>query len=175
MKIDAGAKAAVPALVAYLNDRDAGVRQAAADALWMIGVDARPAVPSLGACWPTENLRFVSRQPVPWRMGGKRDEVVKVLVELLGDEKVRNAAARTLGKIGQEAKPAVAALTRLLTDANDHTQEAAADALGEIGPESRSAIPGSRAFCKTKIGLCDRARPGLWALSGPRPSRVYRR
>ena len=98
-----------------------------------------------------------------------------MLVELLGDEKVRNAAARTLGKIGQEAKPAVAALTRLLADANDHTQEAAADALGEIGPESRSAIPALTSLLQNKNWSLRSARPGLWALSGPRPSRVYRR
>ena len=68
VKIDPGAKAAVPALVAYLNDRDAGVRQAAADALWMIGVNA-PAGGSITrrTAGQTENPRFVSRQPVPWR------------------------------------------------------------------------------------------------------------
>jgi HEAT repeat protein len=44
-------------------------------------------------------------------------------------------AARSLGKLGAESKPAIPALVRALSDPHEPTRTAAADALSKIDPE----------------------------------------
>src|SRR5205807_1538772 len=49
-------------------------------------------------------------------------------------------AAASLGKFGADAKPAVAALTQALKDADAKVRMAAAQALGQLGPAAAAAI-----------------------------------
>ena len=68
---------------------------------------------------------------------------VDALIKKLGakDNEDRRAAAKELGELGKEAKPAVKALTRALRDSDRFVRRWSADALGKIGPDAREAIP----------------------------------
>lgn len=57
------------------------------------------------------------------------------------NEKVRKDAAWALGYIGPDAKPAIPAVTELLTDKNNDVRWMAAYALGRIGPDPKTAVP----------------------------------
>src|SRR5262249_37328105 len=56
------------------------------------------------------------------------------------DPDVRRAAATELGRLGAEAKPAVAALVSALKDQDVFVRRFSAQALGEIGPEASGAV-----------------------------------
>ena len=57
------------------------------------------------------------------------------------DPEVRRAAAQELGKMGAEAKPAVAALTAALKDKDLYVRRFSAQALGEIGADAGKPSP----------------------------------
>jgi HEAT repeat protein len=69
---------------------------------------------------------------------------VPELVEALGDrgsDTCQVVVARTLGRIGPTAAPAVPALSHALTSEFTHVRQAAADALCEIGQAAEPAVP----------------------------------
>ncbi|MDP7265201.1 MAG: HEAT repeat domain-containing protein, partial [Candidatus Thermoplasmatota archaeon] len=82
------------------------------------------------------------------------EPVVETLIEVLeeGDEWNRPAAAKALGKIGDER--AVKPLVKLLEDDNEYIRESAAEALGKIG-DIRSVEP--------LIGMLSKEKRGEWA------------
>ena len=131
------AKAAVPALMESLQDKDFKVRRVAMDALGSIGPEAKAAVPAL-------------------------TEVLKCKGKI---RRVRAASA--LGRIGPEAKTAVPALTELLKDKDSNVKSAALWALGQIGPEAKAAVPAlldaaqrrARVDSKECCGSCGQNRP----------------
>ena len=56
------------------------------------------------------------------------------------DDAVRKSVIEALGSMGPEAKPAVAALAKVLLEDHDFAlRRSAAFVLGEIGPEARAA------------------------------------
>ncbi|HKI18141.1 MAG TPA: HEAT repeat domain-containing protein, partial [Isosphaeraceae bacterium] len=57
------------------------------------------------------------------------------------DPPSRQAAARALGILGPDAKPAVPALARAASDADSSVRSSAIRALGAIGPEAKEAVP----------------------------------
>jgi HEAT repeat protein len=57
------------------------------------------------------------------------------------DDMIREAAIRTLGGIGHEAKSAIPALSKLLNDDEPYIRRAAVEALGQMGPDAESAVP----------------------------------
>jgi HEAT repeat protein len=108
----AGMNGTVSALMAGLNDPDAGARRAAIDVLESIGPAAAPAAKALVGCL------------------GDRDPFV------------RWAAARTLGKLSPiETERAVPALAKLLDDGDFDLKLAALTALERFGPEARQVVP----------------------------------
>jgi HEAT repeat protein len=54
---------------------------------------------------------------------------------------VRLKAAEVLARMGTDAQPAAAELTRLLDDPDERIRKAAARALGMIGPAAADAVP----------------------------------
>jgi hypothetical protein len=57
------------------------------------------------------------------------------------DYRVRSSAAWTIACIGPQAKSAVTALVRALTDQHPYVRSYAAAALGKIGPQAKDAVP----------------------------------
>lgn len=104
-------KAAVPQLIRSLREGDDELKEMAADALGVIGNDAREAV----------------------------DDLTQLLQS--SEEGVRDWSAIALGKIvgSDKAMPALVTILRLREGANIRAQ--AIEALGCVGPNARSALP----------------------------------
>ena len=159
-RIGPEAKAAVPALVKALGDRNAHVRADAASALYFIGPAAKTAVPALiGLLGDTD--RYVRHWAVValGKIGPEARKAVPALVKILEDEdtdvQMRSWAAQALGGIGPDAKAAVPVLVKALVEAlgdpgavdpfmdltrRDYVQ-AASWALDRTGPAVREAVP----------------------------------
>ena len=106
-------KAAIPALIELLGDKDHDVRSQAL---------------------------YAMRHMRP--MGSVAKEAVPVLTELLraGDLDARSDAALVLETIGPVAKTSIPALTELRRDNDSRVRSHAAYALGTIGPTDKTAI-----------------------------------
>jgi HEAT repeat protein len=134
---------AVPALISALGDTDAGVREAATDALSAIGP---PSVPALLAAlrnvkarrWTKWRLNAEIRQAVVRALGQIGPPAVPALITALGDpnQDVRRGTAEALGQIGSPAVDAMPALTTALGDADVGVSRAAGEALGRVRPAS---------------------------------------
>ncbi len=113
---------------------------------------------------------------------------IEGFVELLhsSDAATRVEAAEILGKMGPDAKGAVAPLIAALEDDDDRVAGAVATALGEIGPPAKEAIPALiRLFGKgdsqwwsayaTAVGRigADAVRPLLEVIRDDNSDRVY--
>jgi HEAT repeat protein len=77
-------------------------------------------------------------------MSWKAQPAVPALVQALQDQSaaVREASARSLGKIGAPAKPAIPELVRLAQDKDNSVRAAAAEALQRIEPAVSSGKAG---------------------------------
>jgi HEAT repeat protein len=72
---------------------------------------------------------------------------VASLLKKLGDpdNEVRRSAAKDLGALGKDARPAIKALiARLARDKDLYVRRYSAEALGAIGPDAREAVPALR-------------------------------
>jgi len=141
-----GAKAAAPALVKLLDDRDPAVRATAARTLGgieSIGPDAaRAAVPKLAA---------MLRDPAK----GVRDAAVVAVVKLGPGARARNGVTRAAGQAGAGrgratgvwsalrpvASGAIPELTAMLKDDDPEVRSSAADVLAFAGPGAGAAVP----------------------------------
>src|SRR5262249_39631424 len=56
------------------------------------------------------------------------------------DSDPRRAAAKDLGELGAEARPAVTELTKALKDTDLYVRRYSAEALGNIGPDAKGAV-----------------------------------
>lgn len=108
-KVGPTATAAIPALVAALQDEAATVREHAAEALGDIGPNAGEAVGALASVLTDRATR------------------------------VRRDAVRSLGQIGATARPAVPEIKRLLHDPEPVVRKAAEETLRAIAPEELPA------------------------------------
>jgi len=130
--------AAVPGLVAALEDSSAAVRMRAASALANLG-DPRVAAAVLPLLRdPDEDVR----QRAASTLGNLGDPVaVSGLMAVAADpdEHVRQAVAGALGQLGD--RRATLPLIELLADPDEHVRRTAAGALGDLGdPGARSAL-----------------------------------
>jgi HEAT repeat protein len=132
------AREALPLLVTSLNDDNAPVREAAAQAVGQMGPEAiRHMVQML-----THSDKYVRRNGV-WALG-KLGPLAKVAVpDLCGalkdpDPRTASGAAQSLGSIGGDAAEAIPALTEAMRGTNVVLCRLAAKALSQIG---RAALP----------------------------------
>jgi HEAT repeat protein len=137
-EIGPGARAALPPLAAALVNGTPPLRKAAAEALPRIDEDWRgggEVLPALVARLKEDGPRAVEASEALALIGA---EAAPVLARALAseDRTVREAAARTLGRIGPAARFAVPALTAALHDPGGGVREAAAQALAKVAPES---------------------------------------
>jgi HEAT repeat protein len=130
--------AAVPRVVAMLNDPNPLVREAAATALGQIGPAAEVARPRL-----FQALRDTHPGTRAWSLGalGPTPSTVRSLIQALDDNdpEVRRYAAYALFLYGPPAEPAIPKLTEALND--PHMRYMAADALGAIGQAAKGTVP----------------------------------
>jgi HEAT repeat protein len=152
-KMGKSAVPAVPSLGRALSDAHPLVRMNAARTLLNLGLASRPAIPEL-----TEAMKKVENEGILYpfdisiqevatvaigRATGGTDDAVQMLMETLegsGSERMRRAAARALGEVGANARPAVPRLQTLLDDDDPEMRETARVALRKIGKEQ--APPG---------------------------------
>jgi HEAT repeat protein len=152
LKIGPPARAAVPELAEALDDEEPAVRMNVAILLHRLGPEARPAVPALIKALKREgnqtNLRafhFTIQEMAALALGrasaGTAEGVpaLTAFLEDAGTAERREYAARALGAVGSEARPAVPQLRPLLKDPSGVVREAAEEALQRIeGGQPRS-------------------------------------
>jgi HEAT repeat protein len=111
------AKPAVGQLIKALKDSDLFVRRYSAEALGAIGPDAKEAIPALKGA--LADSRKEVQQAVVIALGKIGPESVPALIVALKDPAVdadvRRKAADALGSMGKAGKPAVKALTEVLS------------------------------------------------------------
>jgi len=133
------ASPAVPQLLALLNDPDAEVRVNAAVALWRIGRHER-ALPALSAALRNSGPGAYEAAVALGRLeAAPEPAILGPLVGAFGhgNASVRQAAARSAGKMGEAALPA---LQTALEAAQHQVRETAAEALGWMGPAASGAL-----------------------------------
>src|SRR4051812_5084032 len=88
------------------------------------------------------NRLLVSLAALAFLSGPARADVAALIKKLANsDNEVRRAAAKELGELGKDAKPAVKALAGRLKARALSVRRYAAEALGSIGPDAKEAIP----------------------------------
>ena len=138
----------IAALATRLTDPDPTVRLVAAEELARSGEAAAPAaVPLVKACGDADDQVREHAVAALEELGAPPTAAIADLVTLVAaaDPLMAYWAATLLGRSGQDAVPAVAALTRRLesTTAPEVTQRAAW-ALGRIGPAAAAAAEALR-------------------------------
>jgi len=86
---------------------------------------------------------------------GKKDQTDYSVPGLIGqlkdkDPDMRYSAARSLGRYGAEAKPAIPALVEALKDESPMVRMGAAYGLGDIGPDAKDAVPALKQALKDR-------------------------
>uniref|UniRef100_A0A7C4QNT0 HEAT repeat domain-containing protein n=1 Tax=Schlesneria paludicola TaxID=360056 RepID=A0A7C4QNT0_9PLAN len=142
-KLGPDARSAEPELLAALRDADPHLPGVVAAALPKVGIAADQALPALVPLLETPHAAIALRAISEYRAAAKTTlpALMAVLSDRTRDSEVRWNAARTLGKIGPDAAPAVATLVEHLTDDDPLVREHAAEALGDIGPAAVDAVP----------------------------------
>lgn len=119
-----------------LDDGDAHVRSVAAGLIPKVGVPAAQGVPALLPLLDGPHGVVAARALSEYR--GAAAPALESLVVLMHDAsasvEARWNAARTIGKIGPDARPAVPDLIAELDNPEDTIREHAAEAIGDIGP-----------------------------------------
>jgi len=144
---------AVPVFVRLLKHENPDYATTAAEALALLGPQARSAAPVLRRCLDIEPvydasglndkyrwLRYAAIEALG-RIGTASDEVVPALITQLTHENdyARRDAAEAIGRIGPEAKAAVPALIQVVNRGDESAEFAAIAALGQIGPAAHAA------------------------------------
>lgn len=134
------ARDSLPLLVAALSDGDAGVREAAAQAVGQMGPEALPHLTKM----LSHEDKYVRRNAV-WaigKLGPLAKGCVPTLCETLHDPDPRTAsgAAQALGNMGADASEAVPPLTEAMRGTNIVLCRMAAKALSQIGKPALASL-----------------------------------
>jgi len=135
-------------LIKLLQDKDGGVRDAAATALGDVGPDHGSfAVRELTKLLD-DKLWYVrdSAAEALGKLGplpGATEKVVPKLTDMLRDPnwRLRSTAATALGKLGRYASASADDLAKLLHDSDRDVRNAAEEALTQLGRHAKTAVP----------------------------------
>jgi HEAT repeat protein len=150
-----------------LQAKDVAARTAALNALMRAGPEARSAAPALVGLFADADTFLGLLAGVALRRIGA--DAVPALQKGLEDSRpvVRRMAARTLGLLGDAARPAVPALGKTLKDADPTVHAAAATALGRLGRGARAALPAlTAALDDGDPAVQVEAASALWRVNG---------
>lgn len=139
-RLGPSARETVPVLMAVVHDPDASVREAAAQAIGLMGAEFLPQLVQL----LHHNDKYVRRHAV-WalgKFGPKARPALPDLCEALRDTDPRTAtgAAQSLGCIGEDAADAVPALMEAMRGTNIVLCRLAAKALSQIGTPALASL-----------------------------------
>jgi HEAT repeat protein len=161
-------RAALPALIAALQDNDEQIRKVATEALGRFGPMAKPAIPALVEVFAVDALRGIGPDALPALVAllkdpdvHKRQEVIRVLCDmnpedsktvtalvpaLLAalrdpDAQVRRETASRIGFSLLAPETTVPALLGTLKDDNPDVRRAAAEALVKMGARAGKFVP----------------------------------
>jgi HEAT repeat protein len=148
-RLQEGGKAAVPVLLALLEENDGPhweneeVRWKVAGLLGELGKDAADAVPPLIQMLNDEDLhvRTVAATSLGALASESREAIPNLTALLPAGGRAGAAAARALGRFGPAARPALPALLEAMKDKEAEVRWTSAMAVGKIGPEAREAVP----------------------------------
>ncbi len=134
------ARDSLPLLVSALSDPDAGVREAAAQAVGQMGPEALPYLTRM----LTHEDKYVRRNAV-WalgKLGPLAKGSIPSLCDALHDQDPRTAsgAAQALGNMGADAGEAIPPLTEAMRGTNIVLCRMAAKALSQIGAKALPAL-----------------------------------
>lgn len=131
----------MPELAEALQDPAVTVRITTAQAMIQLDPQSEPAFDALAEALKHKEIEIrYSSLHVLFRFGAAAVPAVPALIECLGVEgadysSFRQMAAQTLGKVGTEARAAVPALTKTLTDPDFGVRQQTEFALKKIDPE----------------------------------------
>jgi HEAT repeat protein len=129
--------AALAALVVGLADENPWVRHTAIRTLGEFGPAAKPAVPRLVEMFGDRASTEIDLRPPKRPLSDEQKALLNMMRSAMKGGQVRDAVAATLGRIGPDARAAVAALIEEAKRKDRH----AVDALGRIGPDAAAAVP----------------------------------
>jgi HEAT repeat protein len=134
------AREALPALVAALDDEDAKVREAVAQAVGTMGPEALPALTGMlthfdkyvrrNAVWAMAKLGPLARPALPDLCAGLKNS----------DPRTASGAAQALGAMGADAAEAIPPLAEAMRGTNIVLCRLAAKALSQIGPPAIATL-----------------------------------
>jgi HEAT repeat protein len=127
-------EAVLPALLNALGDANYSVQVCAIKSLGWRGETAAAAVPALAGM--ATNTNYVVRSCTLEALGrihSQLEVTLALLINGLADSRTRMSAIRALERLGEEARPAEAALKKLLGDQDFQVRAAAERALRAIG------------------------------------------
>ncbi len=163
--------AALPSLVAGVADPDVRVRQAAIEALEVLGADAAPAAPALVRALADRNVfvRWAAARTLGKMAPAQAVLAVPGLQALLRDRDldVRLAAAEALKHFGPAAQAALPVLLEAVQKGDPTVRLAALEVLESIGPPAQAAIPVIAAALQTPDVRVRQAAAHLLGRFGP--------
>lgn len=128
------------------SDPKPELRRASVIALGIIGPTQKDVLPELTKALLEDKEEFVRLQVVAILGTASKTEVSPVLSTLVDVMKldksaaVRAQTAALIGKLGDQAKPAIGNLETALKDESPAVRAAAVEALGRVGPEAKEAF-----------------------------------
>ena len=134
------AREALPALVAALHDDDTKVREAAAQAIGLMGPESLPALVGM----LSHDDKYVRRHAV-WAMGKLGPLARAALGDLCSalkdaDPRTASGAAQALGSLGTDGADAVPSLAEAMRGTNIVLCRLASKALSQIGPPALATL-----------------------------------
>jgi HEAT repeat protein len=135
--------AAVPVLTAALGDDANAVRAAAAEALWNLAPDSKPAVPALEKALQDEAamVRVEAAGALVALDAGPAPRLIPVLEKLLGDKDLAPRAATVLVDLDPGNAAVRTALMGALARGGPDTREAIFDRMAETEMTADAALP----------------------------------
>ena len=134
-KTGVAGKQAVPAIVAFLEDKSKGkhFKKYGLKALRGIGIHAVEAIPTLTTFVRMKDMRYAFA--AAFAMSTMKEKGLRALVTLLRAKEKRTVkvALRAIGKMGKEATPALKSIYPILLDKDLYVRAYAVEALGSIG------------------------------------------